>query len=368
MAAESHAAECPRCRAESLRPRNAAGGPYDDEPRVLTPRLRAEVLRRCLTRRPARVPVPSWATPFHAETARLDHLLRDLGATEWQLSVKTMWRGGVSEWSIPALLCHLTAMDGMLSETLHVADPAPAVPQERKPGHVHPAERRRAEAALLPMARTQRLIDGYRNRPPVAIREFWRQHTRQLVRAAAYGGQETATLPVPASTGTVELGDALLERAFSCWIHASEMADSVGEVYPPPEPVHLHAVVEHVVKRLPAALTGLRGTGRARHQPGAGRVVPVARLELDGPGGGEWLVPLYRGGRAVPAEEEVRFGLGAAHEVAHVVTEGPDFCRLAAGRVTPGDLVHVGVGDPTAVHDLLHAAGYVGAGSSPGRW
>jgi hypothetical protein len=70
------------------------------------------------------------------------------------------------------------------------------------------------------------------------------------------------------------------------------------------------------------------------------------RLEIEGLGGGEWLIPLDSPG-AVGSPE---------HEVAHVALDGVEFCRLAAGHVPPGDAAAGQVGDREAIRDVLYAA------------
>ncbi|GAA3302202.1 hypothetical protein GCM10020295_47350 [Streptomyces cinereospinus] len=49
--------------------------------------------------------------------------------------------------------------------------------------------------------------------------------------------------------------------------------------------------------------------------------------------------------------------LGSAdHEVAHVALDGVEFCRLAAGRVSPDEAAAGQLGDREAIRDVLLAA------------
>ncbi len=45
----------------------------------------------------------------------------------------------------------------------------------------------------------------------------------------------------------------------------------------------------------------------------------------------------------------------AEHEVAHVALDGVEFCRLAAGHVTPEEAAAGQDGDREAIHDVLYA-------------
>lgn len=80
----------PTVSARSYR-RSRGAGPRSTEGPSLDPRLRNRVLEGCLGRRPARIPVPGWAAPYEAETARLDAMLQDLGHAEWPAPVRLRW-------------------------------------------------------------------------------------------------------------------------------------------------------------------------------------------------------------------------------------------------------------------------------------
>ncbi|WP_438947848.1 formyltransferase family protein [Streptomyces mexicanus] len=87
-------------------------------------------------------------------------------------------------------------------------------------------------------------------------------------------------------------------------------------------------------------------TARSRHLVTAGRPGRSLRLEIEGLGGGEWLIPLDSPGAVGSAE----------HEVAHVALDGVEFCRLAAGHVAPQEAAAGRAGDPEAIRDVLCAA------------
>ena len=90
---------------------------------------------------------------------------------------------------------------------------------------------------------------------------------------------------------------------------------------------------------------------QSHHPPGglrpAGRLLLGVRREgAWRDGGGEWLIPLDS-----PA------AMGSAdHEVAHVALDDVEFCRLAAGHVSPEEAAAGQDGDREAIRDVLFAA------------
>ncbi len=91
QAVEDHLTECAPCAEEALRLRDAVGLLHPEENLDLKPLLRSRVLEDCLGKRPARIPVPVWASPYDTETARLDALLQDFGDSEWHTPVRLKW-------------------------------------------------------------------------------------------------------------------------------------------------------------------------------------------------------------------------------------------------------------------------------------
>jgi hypothetical protein len=158
---------------------------------------------------------------------------------------------------------------------------------------------------------------------------------------------------MPVSYGDFELPlrDALVDRAFECWVHAVDIAEAVDYPYEPPAPRHLRGMIDLAARMLPGALAdrrraGLTSPGDTRHLVTAGRPGRSLRLEIEGRGGGEWLIPLDS-----PA------AVGSAdHEVAHVALDDVEFCRLAAGHVSPEEAAAGQVGDRRAISDVLSAA------------
>jgi hypothetical protein len=353
-AVEHHLGDCGPCAEEAVVLREAVGLLHPAESLDLDPALRARVLEASLARRPPRIPVPGWAAPYDAETARLDALLQDIGAPEWHAPVRLRWyaydRPISRRTTVAAVLGHLLSVDGLVAVALGLDDP---LGSGVAPG-------------LDPVQRTEAYWRAAHPPPTSAIRTPWREQTHRLVRTASFaaGGaeDEVAAVPVPYGDFHLPLGDALVERAFECWIHASDIAAAVDYPYGPPVPRHLRRIIDLTARRLPGALAGQAGHCRAgapagahrSHAPyaprahaadGPGRVL---RLEVEGAGGGEWLISLD----GHPAGSDA---CQHAHEVAHVAMDGFEFCRLAAGHVTPEESTAGSTGDRDAVTAFLAA-------------
>ncbi|MFQ6141658.1 zf-HC2 domain-containing protein [Streptomyces seoulensis] len=344
-AVEEHLGGCGDCAEEALRLRAAVGLLHPPESLDLDPGLRTRVLEGCLERRPARVPVPAWAAPYDAETARLDALLQDIRDSDWDTPVRLRWFEGEAAASrrttVAGVIAHLMSVDGLVAVALGLADPL----ADAAAGRPTPAARTEAYWRAAP-------------RPPTrSVRAPWRSQTHALVRtvsrtggaAGADDSPEAAT--VPYGGFELPLRDALLDRAFECWVHAEDIADAVDYPYDPPAPRHLHGMIDLAARMLPGVLAerrraGLAAPGRARHLVTAGAPGRSLRLEIEGSGGGQWLIPLDAPGAVGSAD----------HEVAHVALDGVEFCHLAAGHLTPREAAAGQRGDREAIRDVLYAA------------
>ncbi|MEB3964244.1 zf-HC2 domain-containing protein [Streptomyces kunmingensis] len=338
-AVDDHLGDCGACAEEGLRLRDAVGLLHAEETLDLDPMLRARVLEGCLTRRPARVPVPGWATPYDAETARLDALLQDIGDGEWQAPVRLRWYEHEEQVSrrttVAGVIAHLTSVDGLVARALGLEDPG---------------ERDSAAAGALdglgPAERTEAYWQASGFSPTRAVRAPWREQSHALIRTVSFAGSDavgpsgSGRLPVPYGDCDLALRDAMIDRAFECWIHAGDIADAVDYPYEPPAPRHLNRMIDLAARMLPASLAARRDSGLAAPAPadGPGRKL---RLEVEGAGGGEWLISLDGG--------------SAGREVAHVALDGVEFCRLAAGHVSPDEAAAGQVGDREAIRDVLSA-------------
>ncbi|MCH5675838.1 zf-HC2 domain-containing protein [Streptomyces gilvus] len=339
-AVEEHLGGCGTCADEARRLREAVGLLHPPESLDLDPALRTRVLAGCLGRRPPRIPVPEWAAPYDAETARLDALLQDIGDAEWHTPVRLRWFEGDGAESrrttVAGVIAHLLSVDGLVAVALGLEDPlGEIVAEEPTPG-----------------ARTEAYWRTSHFPPTRGIRAPWREQTHDLVRTASFtGGSGSARLAVSYGDFELPLHDAMLDRAFECWVHAEDIAEAVDYPYEPPSPRHLHRMIDLAARMLPAVLaerrrSGLAAAAQGRHLGVAGSPGRSLRLEIEGSGGGEWLIPLDSPA-AVGSEE---------FEVAHVALDGAEFCRLAAGHVPPEDAAAGQVGDRQAIRDVLFAA------------
>ncbi|MEV8296442.1 zf-HC2 domain-containing protein [Streptomyces rochei] len=337
-AVEAHIGECEPCADEALRLRDAVALLQRPESLDLDPALRTRVLEGCLERRPPRIPVPEWATPYDAETARLDALLQDIGDAEWHAPVRLRWfeaDGAASRrTTVAGVIAHLLTVDGLVAVALGLADPLGDI----------------AAPTSAPAGRTEAYWRASHFPPTRAVRAPWREQSHSIVRTVSFTG-DSGGMPVSYGDFELPLHDAMLDRAFECWVHAEDIAEAVDYPYEPPSARHLNRMIDLAARMLPGALAerrraGLAAPGARPHLVAAGEPGRSLRLEIEGSGGGEWLIPLDSPG-----------ALGSAdHEVAHVALDGVEFCRLAAGHVPPAEAAAGQVGDREAIRDVLFAA------------
>ncbi|KYK16089.1 MULTISPECIES: zf-HC2 domain-containing protein [Streptomyces] len=337
-AVEAHIGECEPCADETLRLRDAVALLQRPESLDLDPALRTRVLEGCLERRPPRIAVPEWATPYDAETARLDALLQDIGDAEWHAPVRLRWfeaDGAASRrTTVAGVIAHLLTVDGLVAVALGLADPLGDI----------------AAPTSAPAGRTEAYWRASHFPPTRAVRAPWREQSHSIVRTVSFTG-DSGGMPVSYGDFELPLHDAMLDRAFECWVHAEDIAEAVDYPYEPPSARHLNRMIDLAARMLPGALAerrraGLAAPGARPHLVAAGEPGRSLRLEIEGSGGGEWLIPLDSPG-----------ALGSAdHEVAHVALDGVEFCRLAAGHVPPAEAAAGQVGDREAIRDVLFAA------------
>jgi hypothetical protein len=352
LAVEEHLGTCGACADEARRLREAVGLLHPPQSLDLDPALRTQVLGVCLGRRPPRIPVPRWAAPYDAETARLDALLQDIGTADWHAPVRLRWFEGAGPVSrrttVAGVIAHLLTVDGLVAAALGLDDPLGGL----GPGDDEPVDG-------TPTARTEAYWKASHFPPGRALRAPWRQQSHDIVRTTSFtggggpdGSADSGRLAVAYGGFELPLRDAMLDRAFECWIHAEDIAEAVDYPYEPPSGRDLHGMIDLAARMLPVSLAERRRTGLASPPPPGRHLVPAGtpgrslRLEIEGSGGGEWLIPLDS-----PA------ALGSAdHEVAHVVLDGVEFCRLTAGHVPPEEAAAGQGGDREAIRDVLFAA------------
>ncbi|WP_327183670.1 anti-sigma factor family protein [Streptomyces sp. NBC_01334] len=383
-AVEEHLGDCGACADEARRLREAVGLLQRPESLDLDPGLRTRVLDGCLNRRPPRIPVPVWAASYDAETARLDALLQDFGDAEWHAPVRLRWFRGEGATSrrttVAGVIAHLLAVDGLVAVALGLDDPlAPFATGDRPGGTDETNETDKSDGwdrgtgatgatgsggpVDTPARRTESFWAGSHFPPTRSVRGPWREQTHALVRTVSFTGGGTSraseaergegpgTMPVSYGGFELPLRDAMLDRAFECWVHAEDIAEAVDYPYAPPAPRHLHGMIDLAARMLPETLAARRRAGlatpsRTRHLVTAGRPGRSLRLEIEGSGGGQWLIPLDSPGAVGSAD----------HEVAHVALDDVEFCRLAAGHVSPEEAAAGQLGDREAIRDVLFAA------------
>lgn len=329
-AVEDHLTHCAACAEEALRLRDAVRLLHREDSLDLDPLLRARVLEGCLGRRPARIPVPEWAGPYDAETARLDAFLGDLGNPEWDMPIRLFWSGGERELTLCGVLAHLGSVDGLVAMAIGLDDPL-------GPDAPHTIAERTAEAAVR-----------CSSHPRGFVRNKWRTQTRDIVRTLSFAGTISGGLPVDFTGLILPIRDALIDRAFECWIHADDIASALDYPYEPPAPRHLNRFIDLAVRQLPAALAERRRAGLASSAgwlTEAGTPGRTLRLDVEGEGGGHWYIPLDSPAAIASPETTV----------ATVALEGVEFCQLAAGHRQPEELATGQYGDREAIHDVLSA-------------
>ncbi|MEV6110069.1 zf-HC2 domain-containing protein [Streptomyces sp. NPDC051940] len=357
-AVEAHLTDCGACADEALRLRGAVTMLHPQEGLDLDPGLRARVLDFSRERRRPQLPVPGWAAAYDAETARLDALLEDMDESEWGAPVMLSWYDGERtarrETSVAGVIGHLLAVDGLAALALGLPDPLRTGAEAPPPGTpvASPEERTETfwEEAGSSHAEQQRLSRELRRSHAGTVRGVWRDQNYRLIRTASFGARSVADVPVPYGPGiSLPIRDAFVDRAFETWIHAADIADAVAYPYGDPEPRHLHRLIELAARMLPRSLAERRRAGLAGPPAElleAGEEGRSLHLEIEGEGGGDWFIPLDS-----PAAAASQKG-----KVAHVVLEGVEFCKIAAGHLAPEEAAAGSDGDARAVGEVLYAA------------
>ncbi|MGW3635857.1 MDMPI N domain containing protein, partial [Streptomyces sp. NPDC005122] len=289
-------------------------------------------------------------------------LLQDIADAEWHAPVRLRWfedDGPVSRrTTVAGVIAHLLSVDGLVGVALGLDDPlGGAAARVRTEAEAAAAAAGAAlgpdpaaPEAATPTGRTEAYWRASHFPPTRAVRGPWREQSHHLVRTVAFAGGGSGRLAVSYGGFALPLHDSMLDRAFECWVHAGDIADAVDYPYEPPAPRHLHRMIDLAARMLPMSLAERRRAGRAapasRHLVAAGAPGRSLRLEIEGAGGGEWLIPLDSPAAVASAE----------HEVAHVALDGVEFCRLAAGHVSPEEAAAGQVGDREAIRDVLFAA------------
>jgi uncharacterized protein (TIGR03083 family) len=332
LAVRDHLTDCCPCADEALRLSNAVGLLHPEDSLDLDPLLRARVLENCLGRRPARIPVPDWAAPYDAETARLEALLADLNDPEWREPVKLSWWKGERTLTLCGVLAHLGSVDGLVATSLGLDDPL---------GLGSPRTM---------LDRTNAAAERCRTHSPSFVQNKWRTQTRDIVRTLSFAGSGTGGLPVDYADFELPMRDALIDRAFECWIHAQDIANALDyPEYGPPAARHLNKMVDLAARMLPTALADRRRAGLANSPArlvAAGTQGRSLHLHIEGNGGGHWDISLDSPGALASRD----------NAIASIALDSVEFCHLTAGHIAPERVAVGQEGDSTAIRDVLFAA------------
>jgi len=268
-AVEAHLRTCATCADEARRLREAAGWLGVERVRPAPAELRERVLAEALRRRPPAL-LRTLAQAYAAQVELLDEVLASVAPDGWR-------HPDPRHGDVRGLLAHLAGNDAMLATDLGGQVVSPSEDD---------------------------------------VRETWRGQAELLLdRLTVVGAEPVGALDQPvrlaARRGTPvrPLRDALVQRAFETWTHRDDLAAVVGRAQAAPPPAEVRRIVDLSVRVLPDAL---RTAGLVR--PGGG-----VRLVLEGPGEGEWVVPLGHPEPVARVEATVR-------------ADAVGYTRLVAGR------------------------------------
>jgi uncharacterized protein (TIGR03083 family) len=245
---------------------------------------------------------------FVQTAAELAGLLGTLGPEGWARATRA---DGAP--TVHGLTMHLVGVERYVLGQLGARPPLDAPARE-----LHAPVTRAAAAELL-------------GAPGAAVAGAW---WREVLAVAAVCGSAGPGAPVQYHhiPGTVH--GLMTVRTFEVWTHGDDVRMAVGADRNALDGPRLSLMSHELVAVLPY---GLALTGNAR--PGSS-----ARLELTGPGGGSFLVPL------APGEQP-----GAP--AVTITTPVIDICRLAANRLSIAELPVEASGDQALVEPVLVGAG-----------
>lgn len=180
--------------------------------------------------------------------------------------------------------------------------------------------------------RTREACAAFAGMPLADVVARWDAAARALrgaAEAAVARGEQ-----LPWFGGAWSPSDVLTARAFETWTHAGDIAEATGRARPGLSAAAFGAMAELSMQMLPACLD-VRGTTRSS---------ATARLILDGPGGGDWIVPLTPDGPTAAAPSVV------------LATGVVDWCLRVGDRLAPGELRVDIDGDVELGRELVAAA------------
>jgi uncharacterized protein (TIGR03083 family) len=264
-------------------------GVLDEETQVVSSRVAARptVLGTARAARPPSLPVarPGTAAGLLVEVSDgLDADLETLDDAAWRTPV-------LNGWTVQDVVAHLTAVHEVLVERLNGRDERPVTPGELD-------------------AATDDAIAAQRRSSPVETRRAWRVAVARLRHGLEVADTDVDWLGLPAPAQT-----AIVDRAFETWIHANDIRRATNRSWLDPSGEHIHVLCDLAVQLLPLALT----VGHKPHDA-------LVTVNLSGPGGGSWVMPLGAG-----AVTGVEFTLNAVAR---------DLCMLMGDRLDPAEFAY----------------------------
>jgi uncharacterized protein (TIGR03083 family) len=125
----------------------------------------------------------------------------------------------------------------------------------------------------------------------------------------------------------------VIARTFEVWTHTEDICRAVGRAPFELDPARLRMMCDAAVGALPLGMLLTGGDPQGR----------TARIVLEGPGGGTWV-------------QALELGAEAGEPSTTVIADAIDFCRVAAKRRSPSDLVCTLLGDVDLALRTLTAA------------
>ena len=290
---EAHLGQCTMCATEARQLRSAASWLGVEAMLPPPPALRDLTLTKARERRPP-MSLHALTAAYAMQVSLLDRALATVGTAGWH-------RAESHHGDVRGLVSHLTGNDAQLAADL-------GLPVMASAAGPHAAWRAQADV----------LIDGI---------DPDRLDPGQPVRLAGTGPPMLRPLR-----------EALVQRAFETWTHLDDLSVIVGRPPSVPPPDQVRRIVDLAVGLLPDALRvhGVTRPGRS------------VRLALDGPGAGEWTLPL---GHRMP---------GASALELTIYARAVDFTRLVANRRQADTFDHIATGDADLAVSVLRVASTLG--------
>jgi uncharacterized protein (TIGR03083 family) len=310
---------------------DTAGDPVDDpiDDLAADPRA-AEVLALSATARPPAdlrgrvLAAATAARPGGFPDGPAEHIspgeafrrtLLDARALVADLTDDEATRGTIEGWTVAGLLGHLIAIEEHFGSTLGWWPAGAPVVDE----HDH-------------LAMTLPQVHRAQERPFADVRDRWNEVVdRVLDHLASLDDRQTERVMFNGFDFSIR--SLLIARTFEVWTHSEDICRAVGRSPATPDPSRLRLMTGAAVGALPL---GMLITGREPR----GRTV---RMVLTGDGGGTWVQALELDTAPGPDVDTT------------LVADAVEFCRVAAKRRSPDQLVRTVVGDDELAADVLGA-------------